>query len=148
MRSTSLSSQKSNRPTSRVKSSEPLLLAQGKELSAPNMAITNRYQFPIPATELWGNSDRTVLGKMSQIVESQAPATGLRKPKSPKVLGRVLGRVPGKRGLLGGLLRAVPFLFFSKETGLPALLPAVPSAVLFFPALYPALLGIWAFSVL
>ena len=35
-------------------------------------------------------------------MESQAPATGLRKCKSPKVPGRVLGRVPGKKGLLGG----------------------------------------------
>ena len=47
-------------------------------------------------------------------LESQRTATGLRTPKSP---GRVLGRVPGKRGLLGGLLGAVPFLWFSKETG-------------------------------
>ena len=85
-------------------------------------------------------------------LESQRPATGLRTPKSPKVPGRVLGRVPGKKGLLGGLLGAVPFLCFSKETGLPALLPAVPPAVPFFPALFPALspalLGIWAISVL
>ena len=85
-------------------------------------------------------------------LESQRPATGLRTPKSPKVPGRVLGRVPKKRGLLGGLLGAVPFLCFSTETGLPALLPAVPPAVPFFPALFPALspalFGIWAFSVL
>ena len=40
---------------------------------------------------------------------------------------------------------------FSKENGLPALLPAVPPAVPFpglFSALSPALLGIWASSVL
>ena len=57
----------------------------------------------------------------------------------PKVLGIVLGGVPGKRGLLGALLGAVPFLCFSRESGLPALLPAVLPAVLFFPALFPAL---------
>ena len=59
------------------------------------------------------------------------------------MLGRVPGRVPGKRGLLGGLLGAVPFLSFSRESGLPALLPAVRffPAVHFFPALSPALLG-------
>ena len=45
-------------------------------------------------------------------LELRPPATGLRKPKSPKVPGRVLGRVPG---LLGGLLGAVlgEILFFS-----------------------------------
>ena len=55
-------------------------------------------------------------------LESQPPATGLRKPKSPKVPGRVLGRVPGKRGLLGGLLGAVlggRFLWKSRETAVP-----------------------------
>ena len=60
-----------------------------------------------------------------------------------KVPGRVLGRVPGKWGLMEGLLGAVPFLCFSKESGLPASLPAVLSAVLpavpLFPALFPAL---------
>ena len=37
----------------------------------------------------------------------------------PNVPGRVLGRVPGKWGLLGGLLGGLPFLCFSKESGLP-----------------------------
>ena len=78
----------------------------------------------------------------------KAPATGRRKPKSPKVPGRVLGRVPGKSGLLGAVLGG-RFLWKSRET---ALLPAVPPAVLLFPVLFPALssalLGIWAFSVL
>ena len=46
---------------------------------------------------------------------SGPPATGLRKPKSPKVPGKVLGRVPGKGGLLAGLLGTVPFLCFSPQ---------------------------------
>ena len=79
-------------------------------------------------------------------LEFQAPATGLRKPKSPKVPGRVLGRVPGKSGDCWEQCRFTAFP--KKETGLPALLPAVPRANPFFPALSPALLGIWAFSVL
>ena len=72
-------------------------------------------------------------------LESWPPATGLRKPESSKVPRRVLGRVPGKRALLGGLLGAVLFCCFSKENGLPALLPAVPPAVPFFQALFPTL---------
>ena len=49
----------------------------------------------------------------------------------------MLGRVPGKRGLLGGLLGAGrPFSLENRET---ALLPGVPAAVPFFPALFPAL---------
>ena len=40
-----------------------------------------------------------------------------------------------KRALLGGLLVAVPVLCLSKESGLPALLPAVLPAVRFFQAL-------------
>ena len=61
-------------------------------------------------------------------LESKPPATGLRKPKSPKVPERVLGR---KRALLGGLLGAVPFFHFITENSLPALLPAVTLAVHF-----------------
>ena len=114
-----------------------------------------RMEFPIPraAPRIPRNSPRAPRMAFSlRELESQRPATGLRTPKSPKVPGRVLGRVPGKRGLLGGLLGAVPggrFLWKNRET---ALLPAVPPAVPFFPALFPALspalLGIWAFSVL
>ena len=85
-------------------------------------------------------------------LESRPPATGLRKPKSPEVPGRVLGRVRGKEALGGGLLGAVLFLRFSKASGLPAVLPAVPPALSFFPALFPALspalLRIWACSAL
>ena len=54
-----------------------------------------------------------------------------------KVPGRVLGRVPGKGALLEGLPGAVPFGCFSKENGLPALLPAVPPAVPLFPSTLP-----------
>ena len=35
-------------------------------------------------------------------LESRPPATGLRNSKSPKVLGRVLGRAPGKGTFWGG----------------------------------------------
>ena len=98
------------------------------------------------------------LGKKAPTVSNQAslgiPATCYRTENAqiPKSAGESAGKSAGKRGLLGRLLGAVPFLCFSKETGLPALLPAVPPAVPFFPALFPALspalLGIWAFSVL
>ena len=61
----------------------------------------------------------------------------------PRSAGDGAGKSAGLRRLLG----AVPFLCFSKESGLPALLPAVPFFPL-FPAPSPALLWIWAFSLL
>ena len=48
-------------------------------------------------------------------LESWPPATGLRKPKSPKVPGRVLGRVPGKRGLLGDCWEQCRFSAFPNK---------------------------------
>ena len=88
-----------------------------------------------------------ISGPLAQDLEPRPPATGLRLPKSPKVPERVLGRVPGKRGLLGGLLGAVlggPFLW---ETRAMALLPAVPPPVRFFLALFRALsLALWGFG--
>ena len=90
--------------------------------------------------------------KISLPLQSWLPATGLRKPKSPEVPGRVLGGVPGERALLGGLPGAVlggRFLWKSSEPALlPAVHPAVPFLPALLPALSPALLGIWASSVL
>ena len=54
------------------------------------------------------------------------------------MLRAVLGPVPGKGGVLGGVLEAVPLSFAIQST---ALLPALLPALLFFPALVPALLA-------
>ena len=58
------------------------------------------------------------------------PATGLRKPKSPKVPGRVPGRVPGESALPGGLLGAVLGGCLQWKNGKTALLPAALSPAL------------------
>ena len=56
----------------------------------------------------------------------EPPATGLRKPESPKSAGKSAG----KKGIVGSS---------AGQNQKMALLPAVPSAVLFFLALFPAL---------
>ena len=79
-------------------------------------------------------------GQMYLVLESQRPATGLRTPKFPKVPGRVLGRVPGKRGLLGGLLGAVPggrFLWKKQRNGTA---PSSPPSSPLFPGTLPSTL--------
>ena len=50
-------------------------------------------------------------------LRSGPPVTGLTKPKSPKVPGRVLGSVPVKRGLLGVAgNNAFPLLFLTQPS--------------------------------
>ena len=55
-----------------------------------------------------------------------------------KVLRAMPGPVPGKRGVLAGVLEAVPFTVLPRRA---ALLPALHPALPFLPALVPALLA-------
>ena len=72
-------------------------------------------------------------------LQSGPPATGLRKPESPKSAGESAGKSAGQKGTAGrtaGSSARRPLSLENRET---ALLPAVPPAVPFFPALFPAL---------
>ena len=62
------------------------------------------------------------------------------KPKSPKVPGRVLGGVPGKRGLLGGLLGAVLRASVSMEKQRNGTARSSPPSSPLFPGTLPSTL--------
>ena len=76
-------------------------------------------------------------------LRSGLPATGLRKPKSPKVLGRVLGRVPGKGRVLGGLMGTVPGGQFcwEKNGTVPSNAPSNPLFTGTLPSTLPGTFG-------
>ena len=73
-------------------------------------------------------------------LQSQRPATGLRTPKSPKVPGRVLGRVPGKRGLLGRTAGSSAGRPVSLEKQRNGTAPSSPPSSPLFPGTLPSTL--------
>ena len=120
-----------NRPVSETKFLDDFL--SGPFLSRPlcftaDLARTRKKK--IRWSNGYGTRSNNPWHMLSHDLRSGPPATGLRKPKSEKVLQRV----PGKAGPLGTVLRG---RFYLEKLFFPALSPALP-----------ALFWIWPFSVL
>ena len=83
------------------------------------------------------------LGKGRIVLESWPPATGLRKPTSPKALGRVLGfpeecrEKPALQGGTAGSSAGRPFSFEKQENGTA---PSSPPSNALFPGALPSTL--------
>ena len=93
---------------------------------------------PISIAALLGKSWWLWSPGCSPVLESQRPATGLRTPKSPKVPGRLLERVPGRRGLLGGTAGSSAGRPVSLEKQRNGTAPSSPPSSPLFPGTLPS----------